>query len=152
MKTRPSSPEPDAVAIGMTLGRWVAIVLVASLVLAVSPGFSGSGLAQKGPVMEIEPEVHDFGGVRQDQELKHAFTITNSGSATLEIRRISTSCGCAAAVPETDVVQPGESTTLLVTLSTRKYKGVLEKSVSVASNDSKRVRTIKVQAFVEVPE
>ena len=49
-------------------------------------------------------------------------------------------------------MKPGESTTLEVILETRKYKGVIDKSVSVASNDRERVRTIRVRAFVEVPE
>ena len=123
---------------------WVAVVwLLASAVRAP---------AQSGPVMEIEPEVHDFGGVRQGQNLEHTFTVMNTGSEPLEIRRISTSCGCAAAVPRDHIVAPGETTSLHVTLQTRKYKGVIEKSISVASNDARRVRTVRVKAFVEVPE
>ena len=105
-----------------------------------------------GPVMEIEPERHDFGGVQQNQLLQHEFIIQNVGTEPVEIRKISTSCGCAAAVPGARMVAPGEQTTLLVTLETRKYKGVIEKSVSVASNDARRVRTVRVAAFVEVPE
>ena len=108
--------------------------------------------AKSGPVMEIEPKDHDFGGVQQDQKLVHEFTVTNVGTEDLEIRRISTSCGCTAAILADSIVKPGESTTLEVVLETRKYKGVIDKSVSVASNDRERVRTIRVRAFVEVPE
>jgi hypothetical protein len=108
--------------------------------------------AKSGPVMEIEPKDHDFGGVQQDQKLVHKFTVTNIGTEDLEIRRISTSCGCTAAILAESIVKPGESTTLEVILETRKYKGVIDKSVSVASNDRERVRTIRVRAFVEVPE
>ena len=131
--------------------RWIRLASVVVVALALA----GTGLAQKnktGPVMEIEPEEFDFGGVQQNQELVHEFTVKNVGTEDLEIRRISTSCGCTAAVPADRVVRPGESTVLEVVLETRKYKGVIDKSVSVASNDRDVVRTVRVKAFVEVPE
>ena len=129
------------------------LMRLASVVVVVL-ALSATGLAQKktGPVMEIEPEEFDFGGVQQNQELVHEFTVKNVGTEDLEIRRISTSCGCTAAVPASRIVRPGESTVLEVVLETRKYKGVVDKSVSVASNDRDVVRTVRVKAFVEVPE
>jgi len=133
------------------------VVTVSVSVLAVMcVAAAGTSVAQRktkaGPVMEIEPKDHDFGGVQQDQKLVHEFTVRNVGTEDLEIRRISTSCGCTAAILADSIVKPGESTTLEVVLETRKYKGVIDKSVSVASNDRERVRTIRVRAFVEVPE
>jgi len=105
---------------------------------------------KSGPVMEIEPEEYDFGGVKQDQELVHEFTIKNTGDEDLEIRRIATTCGCAAAVPADRIVEPGETTKLEVGLETPRDKGVIQKSMSVVSNDG--IRTVRVRAFVEVPE
>lgn len=131
--------------------RWKGIATAFFVALALS-GTSAAQKRKTGPVMEIEPEKHDFGGVQQDQKLVHEFTIKNVGTEDLEIRRISTSCGCAAAVPADRIVPPGGSTTLEVVLETRKYKGVIDKSVSVASNDRDVVRTVRVEAFVEVPE
>ena len=132
------------------MGRLVlASVFAATLVSGPS---TAEGQNKTGPVMEIEPEEHDFGGVQQDQKLAHAFTVKNVGTENLEIRRISTSCGCTAAIAAARVVKPGESTTLDVVLETRKYKGVIDKSISVASNDRGRVHTVRVRAFVEVPE
>ncbi len=127
--------------------QWVGAVVVASL---VAPGASALQRKSKsGPVMEIEPEDHDFGGVQQNQKLVHEFTVKNTGTEDLEILRIATSCGCTAAVSADRIVKPGESTTLEVILETRKYKGVIQKSVSVASNDRQVVRTIRIHAFVE---
>ena len=125
----------------------LAVMCVASISTSVTQPKS-----KPGPVMEIEPKEHDFGGVKQDQKLVHEFTVNNVGTEDLEIRRISTSCGCTAAIITKRIVKPGESTTLEVVLETRKYKGVIDKSVSVASNDRERVRTVRVRAFVEVPE
>lgn len=102
--------------------------------------------------MEIEPSEHDFGSARQDQKLVYDFVVRNTGTEDLELLRIATSCGCTAALPAERLVPPGGSTTLQVTLETRKYKGALERSVSVATNDRKRVGTVRVKVFVEVPE
>ncbi len=131
----------------------IASVLAVTVTWVTAPGTSVAEQNSKpGPVMEIEPKEHDFGGVKQDQKLVHEFTVNNVGSEDLEIRRISTSCGCTAAILTKRIVKPGESVTLEVVLETRKYKGVIDKSVSVASNDRERVHTIRVRAFVEVPE
>jgi Protein of unknown function (DUF1573) len=111
-----------------------------------------SAQPSKGARMEIEPVEHDFGAVQQDQKLVFDFLVKNTGTEDLTLLRIATSCGCAAALPAERVVPPGGSTTLQVTLETRKYKGAIERSVSIASNDRKRVSTIRVKAFVEVPE
>ena len=104
------------------------------------------------PHMELEPEEHDFGSVAQDTELVYEFNVKNTGSEDLMIRRISTSCGCTAAVTSDRVVPPGGATLLRVTLQTRKRTGVLQKSISVASNDPRHVTTVRVKAFVEPPE
>lgn len=128
------------------------VLLLGVVLMAASDAVAQSSRKKSGPAMEIEPEEHDFGGVRQDQELVHDFKVTNEGTEPLEILRISTSCGCTAAITESSTLEPGESTVLRVTLETRKYKGVIQKSVSVAANDARRVHTIRVKAFVEVPE
>jgi hypothetical protein len=133
--------------------RWNALVAVAALTLSIGGHARAQASKGAGPVISIEPAQHDFGSVRQDQKLVYDFLVRNTGTEDLTLLRIATSCGCTAALPAERVVPPGGSTTLSVTLETRKYKGVLERSVSVASNDrGKRVSTVRVKAFVEVPE
>jgi hypothetical protein len=133
--------------------RLSAHVAIAALSLSLAAPARAQASKGAGPRMEIEPSQYDFGPVRQDQKLVYAFLVKNTGTEDLTLLRIATSCGCTAALPADRVVPPGGSTTLSVTLETRKYKGVLERSVSVASNDrGKRVGTVRVKAFVEVPE
>jgi hypothetical protein len=129
------------------------LAAVAALSLSIGAPARAQVSKAAGPRMEIEPSLYDFGSVRQDQKLVYDFLLKNTGTEDLTLLRIATSCGCTAALPAERVVPPGGSTTLSVTLETRKYKGVLERSVSVASNDrGKRVSTVRVKAFVEVPE
>lgn len=105
-----------------------------------------------GPRMEISPADHDFGNVPQNQKLVYEFLVMNTGSEELEIKRLSTTCGCTAAITKDRTVPPGGSTKLEVTLETRKYKGFIERSVSVASNDPGRVQQVRLKAFVESDE
>jgi hypothetical protein len=129
------------------------LVAVAALLLSSGEPLRAQASKNVGARMEIEPSEHDFGSARQDQKLVYEFVVKNTGTEDLELLRIATSCGCTAALPAERIVPPGGSTTLEVTLETRKYKGVLERSVSVASNDrTRRVGTVHVKAFVEVPE
>jgi hypothetical protein len=128
------------------------MLLVASLLLAAAAPLRAQAGKSGGPRMEIEPSEHDFGPASQDQKLVYDFVVKNTGTEDLELLRIATSCGCAAALPAERIVPPGGSTRLTVTLETRKYKGAVERSISVASNDRRRVGTVRVKAFVEVPE
>ena len=133
--------------------RMWALAVVAALSLSTGAFARAQATKGAGPRMEIEPSQHDFGSVQQNQKLVYDFLVKNTGTEDLTLLRIATACGCTAALPAERVVPPGGSTTLSVTLETRKYKGVLERSVSVASNDrGRRVSTVRVKAFVEVPE
>ena len=102
----------------------------------------------KGPAIEVTPEFHDFGKIEQNLTLDTEFEIRNIGTEEVNIGRISTSCGCTAALTADQMVKPGESTTLKVTLETRRYKGRITRSVSIASNAVKKISTVKVTAFV----
>ncbi|MGH9323989.1 MAG: DUF1573 domain-containing protein [Vicinamibacteria bacterium] len=130
----------------LRLSIWMVVVL--SLAVTLEAQSKKTSAAR----MAIEPEEHDFGPVRQDQKMDYEFIVRNTGTEDLEIRRIATSCGCTAAITTDRIVPPGGSTTLKVTLETRKYKGVVERSISLASNDPARVQTVRVKAFVEVEE
>ncbi|HSF17762.1 MAG TPA: DUF1573 domain-containing protein [Vicinamibacteria bacterium] len=129
-------------------------LLVGLALVAVSGAASGQGRGKDGtgPRMEVEPEGFDFGEAEQNQKLVHEFVVRNVGTQDLEIRRISTSCGCTAALVTERVVSPGEQTILKVTFETRRYRGRHERTVSLASNDPRRVLQVRVQAFVLPPD
>ena len=131
----------------------VALITVISLasVAMVAQGHQADGSKKqvKGPGIEVIPEDYDFGRVQQNQKLEKEFEINNIGTEELNIGRISTSCGCTAALTSEKFVKPGESTTLKVTLETRMYQGAIERTVSVASNAANsKITQIKVKAFV----
>ena len=62
----------------------------------------------------------------------------------------TTTCGCTAALLESKVVKPGGTAPLRVSLETRAYKGRVQRSVMVRSNDPEsELVEVKVEVTVE---
>jgi Protein of unknown function (DUF1573) len=107
----------------------------------------GQGAA---PRIRVEPESFDFGKAAQNKTLRKEFSIRNFGNADLVIESVSTTCGCTAALTDSKVVKPGGTTPLRVSLETRAYKGRIQRSVMVRSNDPRsELVEVKVLASVE---
>lgn len=125
----------------------------AFFLFAVFTVFSASPLlAEKGPRIQFNELSRDFGRVKEGDVLTHVFVFRNIGDETLQISRVTTSCGCAAALASEDQVAPGKSGEIKVTFNTRGYGGRVSKSVQVHTNDPKeRVKQLIVSADIEVP-
>jgi hypothetical protein len=127
--------------------RWLA---AAALVFVCAAG--GRAEDQKAPRISVEPDAFDFGKALPGKTLRKEFTLRNFGDAELVIDKVSTTCGCTAALASDTKLQPGGSTLLRVTLETRSYSGKVERQVLVRSNDPKTpLLTVKVSATVEAP-
>ncbi len=134
---------------GLVVG-FVATGLVAAL--AAPRPSQGEDKAAKAPRIRVEPEAFEFGKTLPGKTLRKEFTLRNFGEAELVIERVSTTCGCTAAITANTRLEPGGSTQLSVTLETRSYSGKLERQVLVRSNDPKTpLLTVRVSATVEKP-
>ena len=128
-----------------------------ALALLLAAGTSGAlsaagGARQRGPRLEIEPGEWDFGRAGPGEVLVRDFALRNAGRGDLEIGRIASACACAAAVTDRTVIPPGEAANLRVTLETRRYRGVLERWLTIRSNDSRGAVRLKVRVYVEAVE
>ena len=109
--------------------------------------------AAKGPRFSIEPTAFDFGKAVQNKTLSKEFTIHNYGTEDLVIEGVSTTCGCTVADGYAKVIKPGGSTPLRVSLETRTYRGKVERSVVIRSNDAGgKPAELKIQVMVAEPE
>ncbi len=109
--------------------------------------------AAKGPRFSIEPASFDFGKALQKKTLSKEFSIHNYGTEDLVIENVSTTCGCTVAEGYAKVVKPGGSTPLRVSLETRTYRGKVERTVLIRTNDpSGKPAELKVQVTVAEPE
>lgn len=97
-----------------------------------------SNLNNKEPRIEITPLFYDFGNIPYEL-VEHAFLVKNTGKSALEILRISTSCGCTKGIIDKELIEPGETANLLVTIDPNLMGedafGEIERTVYIKSND-----------------
>jgi hypothetical protein len=107
----------------------------------VGAGGDGPGSPAPSPApprIEFDREAHDFGVVRQEQDLTTEFTVRNGGGATLHVKEVRADCGCSKPRLEKREIAPGESVPLHVLFHTLKLEGTVTKRVRIASDDPAR--------------
>lgn len=113
-----------------------------------------SGLlpGEKAPKIKFKEDIWDFGRTKQGQVLNHVFFFTNEGDSPLVIEKVSTSCGCAAALVSDKKIEPGNKGEIKVTLNTKGYEGHVSKYIYVETNDPLEPRKqLTVSANIDVP-
>jgi hypothetical protein len=108
--------------------RLRALPALVLLPLALLPPLAAQTLA-------FDRTAHAFGRIPARPPVSAVFTARNTGKAPLELREVTTSCGCTSALPAKRILAPGESTRLEVRFDPHKDFGAVEKSVTVLSND-----------------
>jgi hypothetical protein len=114
--------------------------------LAAAPGATpdetGTASARPGgPRLVVDREVHDFGVVRQEQELETEFALKNAGDAPLRLLDVRADCGCAIPAVDAREVAPGASVAMRVLFRTLTFAGPLTKRVRIRSDDPERPLT-----------
>jgi len=123
-----------------------AMVLVGALLIV------DTALAAGRPKIKFKETAWNFGKVKQGEVLSHEFVFTNEGDATLVIQKVSTSCGCTAALVSADKIQPGKEGRVEIKFDTRGYGGPVSKLIYVDSNDPDEAhRQLEVAAEIEIP-
>ena len=67
----------------------------------------------------------------KDKEAQATFTATNTGDEAFRIADLKTSCGCTGAYAKTQIVEPGETTEIVITFSKGKRSGKNRNKVKV---------------------
>jgi hypothetical protein len=128
--------------------------ILAALAVFLCIGGSALRAAQNGPKAVFPETVYDAGPVNAGTEITHTFRVKNAGKANLSIEAVKPSCGCAVA-DFTKVVPPGQEGKITLTVKTDDFRGPIEKTATVQSNDpaaQTMVLTIKstVRQLIEV--
>ncbi len=130
-------------ALGLTMG-----------LSALVPAGTGAAepAAAAGPRITVDEVDYQFGQVPQDRAVEHVFKVLNTGTKPLVITRVSTSCGCTAAMMESSVIDPGQTGRLRVSFNPHGQKQSVTRTVTIHSNDPERpTLPIKISAQVAVP-
>lgn len=119
---------------------WSTAVAATALVCAAwgAPAETARSAEKRGPRIVVEPESFDFGTALPHKTLTKEFLLRNVGGADLVLEGVTTTCGCAAALPQERLIKPGGHTQLRVSVETRSAVGRIDRFVHVRSNDKTR--------------
>lgn len=113
--------------------KWVSLLVVLCSFLVALPI-----IAVGQPRIEIPGgTVHEFGTIYRGESVTHDFLVKNAGTDTLIISGVTASCGCTGTMLSTSRIVPDSASVLKVTFSSGLFSGHVQKSVLVASNDTK---------------
>jgi len=109
--------------------------------------------------IEFTSEQVDFGEVDSGKVVDLQFEFTNTGSESLEIKNITSTCGCTVTSLEKQSYEPGEKGIIPVKFYSRGYQGRVVKTLTVSTNDPQKpyvrlrltgIVTMKNYASIEV--
>ncbi|MGA2625009.1 MAG: DUF1573 domain-containing protein [Bacteroidota bacterium] len=88
-------------------------------------------------IVVVEGTTFDFGKVEEGNTVTKTLTLKNTGSDSLIISNVSTSCGCTVAKSSARNLAPGDSAALTIAFYTKDVVGTsVKRQVFVRSNDS----------------
>jgi hypothetical protein len=133
---------------GMIVVVFVAVIAATAFFSFISlDGAVTSGV----PSIEVNPKSHDFGTIPKEV-VSHMFSVKNTGTAMLQIKKVSTSCACTTAEIDSKSVGPGQSTGMLVTFDPNKMAEIEEnvyRIVYIKSNDPEQPEVeVEIRATV----
>jgi len=127
-KPRPA-PSVHRILLPVKANWGAALILVATLACAKGQD------SEPQPQIHCDTPTHDFGRAEDRDTIKHAFVIRNAGKAPLEIKRVSSGCGCSTSSLKSNTIRPGGKTKLEVELSPLGRRGIQQIQIRIESND-----------------
>ena len=102
------------------------------------------------PRLTFDSLTHDFGPVLDSQKYSTSFRFTNTGTGTLVIYTVKTSCGCTVATLRKTEFLPGEGSTIDVVFDPKGKTGTQTKNLTVVSNTQPASLTkLSIKAVVQ---
>ncbi len=110
----------------------------------------GSAQNASAQLTVVEGNAISFGKIYQTGAMVHkAITLKNAGSDTVTIMKVTTSCGCTAALLSDSVLAPGQQTEVKIQFNPTGYIGEVTKYVYVVNSFPKdRLVTVKMTGYV----
>ena len=110
------------------------LLLLSTIVFTFSV-YTQADTQKSKPIISADKVFWDFGFVPFDYELVHYYQINNTGTENLYITHIGSSCDCTSGRALDTLIQPGKSTKIKATFSTKDYYGKNTRTLALNTND-----------------
>src|SRR5947209_17203186 len=122
--------------------------MIRSFIILLTIGLVTSGSEAQGSMAALfDARSHDFGTVPRGAKRVHPFTVTNTTGQPLRILSIRIPCNCVSAWATKRELAPGESTTVVAELDTRRFGGLLTKYAFVLFDQPREEVQLTVHAY-----
>ncbi|MEZ4859511.1 MAG: DUF1573 domain-containing protein [Flavobacteriaceae bacterium] len=121
--------------------------LLMAILIGVTAFAQESILTEDKGIFSFESTVIDYGTIEYNSDGVRAFTFTNTGTAPIIITQVKGSCGCTVPTKPEGPIMPGETAEIGVKYATNRV-GAFSKTVTVTSNASEPVITLKIKGTV----
>jgi hypothetical protein len=101
------------------------------------------------PSIVFETDIHDFGTIREGEEVGAEFWFKNQGDAPLIISTVVAGCGCTTAYWPKQPVMPNDSDKIVVLFNSQGREGKQVKSIKVMSNAPQNEHELMIATFVK---
>lgn len=85
--------------------------------------------------LKLDKNKFDFGKVEEGKFYIADIKLTNTGEGDLEMKNITTTCGCTAALVTEKIIKPGKTALLKIELDTSNREGKFVRAVNIYTND-----------------
>jgi len=115
----------------------LAMVIGVVALFAQTPESSAAEVAEpSNALLGISQPDFNFGTAPAGYKMTYHYVLKSLGEDALKISQVRATCGCTAAAPEKDILEPGDSTTVRVTFNSRGYDTRnARKSIRITTND-----------------
>lgn len=105
------------------------------------------------PRIHFLSQKHDFGPLKQNEQVTHTYYFTNTGSAELLITNASATCGCTVPEYTRKPVAPGDTGKVKIVFDTGRFTGNQFKSIRIYTNSkANKMEQLTFSAFIQPPE
>lgn len=105
--------------------------------------------ASSNTAIVFEQSEFDFGLAVAGDTIRHAFGFKNSGTDTLFIYNVKTSCDCLFASSTHDFVMPGQGSSIRILYNTADKTGPQDRDIYITSNTFPPETKLKLKGYIK---
>lgn len=122
------------------LRRLVLIVAIWGMGVVGASGQEAESTEKPAPQFTLSQDSWEFGEVWHGEDPELRLVVTNKGTADLELKRVSSTCGCTIPRVRANLLPPRKSTAIFVAFDTKGKQGPVESKLLFETNDPQRPR------------